>query len=233
MQATSDLYKSIIAGSHHWETVVSIGYAPDVLGKDTAESVTFGGLEILLDDGGINTGYGDDTLYSVKTSAAAFSGNAPEVGGCIAKSINVEIMGSIGNVPRAARMILWVRCTDGERHSEWIQKGIYYIDTRATRKSVYGDISTTITGYDAVLKFESKYPDSSIDWPARDIDAINEICSIYGIGINPETAQIINGSNTVQYPGEYTVREFLGFIAGMYAGSFVLDDCGRLRLVQL
>jgi hypothetical protein len=50
--------------------------------------------------------------------------------------------------------------------------------------------------------------------------------------VDPRTVAIMKKGYMVQYPAEYSQRETLGFLAAMYAGSFIMSDSGELRLVQ-
>ena len=61
--------------------------------------------------------------------------------------------------------------------------------------------------------------------------------SVNGSRIDPRTVALMTNGYQVQYPGygesAYTMRECLGFIGAMYAGNWVTNDLGQLRLVAL
>jgi hypothetical protein len=82
-----------------------------------------------------------------------------------------------------------------------------------------------------MLKAEQDYPESKLTWPARDMDVVREIAEFIGVPVDPRTDAIIIRNYFVQYPGEYSCREVLGYIAAMYAGCFVMSDAGELRLL--
>lgn len=117
--------------------------------------------------------------------------------------------------------------------SEWIQKGVYYVDTRqVTNNSDQLDI-LTIHGYDSMIMMEQDYAKSTLSFPANDINVVREIASKVGVSVEAHTVEIIIKKYKVQAPTEYSYREVLGYIAGMYAGNFVMNDLGELQLVTI
>lgn len=232
MQATSDLYKELLASPHWKETRLVIGETGKLITK-LGESITFGGVSILVGSSGADGGYDESNLISIDTSVRIFSENVPTVGCCVSGEISVEMLKPLGEVPRQARLVPYVRLTDGTRHSEWIQKGVYFVDTREEREDGSNIKILILHGYDAILKTEQDYPASTLQWPARDIDVVREIAQFIGVDLDSRTAEIMTRGYSVQYPGEYTCREVLGYIAAMYAGCFVMSDLGELRLVTL
>ena len=214
MQQTSDLYKSLfndlLAGKPgiRYESSLTIG------------------------SGDPDSGYDESVLISVKTTQRMFSGDTPSIGDCVAGEIDVSMLHPAAVIPRRARLIPYVRLTDGVNRSEWIQQGVYFIDTR---KSSGSDTvkKLTLHGYDAMLRAEADYPPSNMQWPARDIDVVREIADSMGVSVDARTVDIMSRGYLIEYPGNYSQRETLGYIAGLYAGCFVMSDLGELRLVQL
>lgn len=232
MQKTSDLYQELLARDHRKETRLSIGET-GVLITRQGEDITFGGVSILVGATGADGGYDESILVSVETENNLFGEQSPKVGACVSAEIDVEMLKPFGEIPPMARIAPYVRLTDGIRYSEWIQKGIFYIDTR--REKEYGqDLKTVIIhGYDDMLKAEQDYPSSTLAWPARDIDVVREIAAFIGVSIDPRTITIINRGYLIQYPTGYSCRDVLGYIAAMYAGCFVMSDIGELRLITI
>lgn len=235
---TSELYKELLAGDHAVEHRLTIGET-GVLVTRQGEGITFGGHRILVASSGADGGYDESMLMTVETSGDVFSGNTPSVGGAVAGEIDVVMLRPFGSIPRQARLAPYSRLTDGARHSEWVPGGVYYVDTR---KEVPGDVEKIrFHGYDAMLKAEQDYPESHMDWPARDIDVVREIAAFMDVPIHPDTVAIMTTPRNVQrppgypiqYPGEYSCREVLEYIAGLYAGNFVMSNDGSLRLITL
>ena len=232
MQKTSKLYQDLLSVPHRVETRLAIG-TQGYLIDEVASRISIGGLRIPVNDGSAESGYGEQTLVSLKTSASAFGDGAPVVGRTIAGEIEITMLRPKATIPRRARLVPYVRLTDGIRHSEWIQKGVYYVDTRSFEDS-YGDADLLhIHGYDAMMSAEQDYPDSRLQWPALDIDVVREIADFLGVPVDPRTVRLMTAGHRISFPAGYTCREVLGYIAALYLGSFVMSDLGQLRLITL
>ena len=232
MQDTSKLYQQLYADEAKVETRLSIGET-GVLITRRGEDITFGGVSILVGASGADGGYDESILVSVETTSRVFGEETPVVGSCVSAEIDIELLKPFSELPKRSRLVPYIRLTDGERVSEWIQKGVFYIDTRNEKE--YGpDLKTlVIHGYDDMLKAEQDYPESVLDWPARDIDVVREIAEFIGVSIDARTLPIINRGYRIQYPAGYSCRDVLGYIAAMYAGCFIMSDLGELRLVTI
>lgn len=202
MQTTSSLYKQLLAKDHIIETKVVVD-----------------GFE-----------YFEDSLISVKTYGSVFSGSTPSVGSCLSREIDLVMKIPDVDPSRMASIKPYMRLVSGTQHSEWIQKGQFYIDTR-DYDDEYGRL--TIHGYDDILKLEDDYPSSEMAWPASDISVVEEIAATIGVPIDARTRSAMYRRYTVQLPAAYSMRETLGFIAAMYGGNFIMSDVGELLLVQL
>lgn len=200
MQSTSELYNTIISGDIH-------------------------SFEVKLDIAG--TEYGMSDLVSLSTKRAAFDDDGPTLGLAVAGEIDVELYANSEDIPRMAEMKPYYRVINETQQSEWIQKGVYYIDTR--EKSHGGIIS--LTGFDSMLKAEKLYPGSSLSWPATDIDVVREIAGFIGITIDSRTTALMTSGYQVQLAPQMTMREMLQYIAAMYGGSFIFSDEGKLLLI--
>ncbi len=214
MQNTSDLYKEILSGKHRKKTRLAIGTKDTPLAK-------------------LSTFFGEDALISMSTSLRVFSTDTPTVGSCVSGEVSVEMLKPDITLPRQAKLVPQVCITDGARHSEWLNKGVFFIDTRVANGEGTGVETLSLHGYDSMLKAEQDYPASSLQWPAKDIDVVKEIAGFIGVDIDARTLAILVNGYLVQYPAEYSCRETLGYIAAMYGGSFIMSDIGELRLVAL
>lgn len=232
MQKTSALFQELLSTNHKIETRLAIGETGVLITKER-DSITFGGISILIGSSGADGGYDETLLMSMETDSRVFSEDTPSVGDCISSQIDVEMLKPFGEIPTRARMVPYIRLTDGVRYSEWIQKGVFYIDTR-TKKEDGSDIERiVIRGYDDMLKAEQDYPSSTLSWPARDIEVVQEIAAFLGVSVDARTIPIINRGYLINYPAGYSCRDTLGYIAAMYAGSFVMTDLGELRLITI
>ena len=171
--------------------------------------------------------YEQGQIVSLSTSACLFAEDTMSVGGAIAKEINLALVNP-GAIPRMAEIIPSYRLVKGSHASEWIQKGIYYIDTRSS-----DELTGVLTshGYDAMLKAEQVWePDQSLIFPMTMQEAAQKIARLMGVSIDPRT--VLSTAYSVDYPAnEYTLRDELRYIAVAHAGNWIITDAGHLRLV--
>ena len=172
--------------------------------------------------------YGEDQIVSLSTTSGLFTEDTMGIGGAVAKEIDL-VLRQPGNIPRMAQMIPSYRLVKGTQASEWIQKGIYYIDTRSVDE-VTGVM--TIHGYDDMLKAEQVWePAQSLEFPMTMVQAVNVIAQLMGVTLDPRT--VLNQSYTIDYPANnYTLRDVLRYIAVANAGNWIITDEGKLRLVS-
>ena len=170
-------------------------------------------------------------LCSVSTRGGLFSGSTACIGSCVAREIDLTVMPQ-GAIPRMAEIIVWVRPVADGIEAEWLQKGVFYIDTRHEDK-VTGLL--TIHGYDAMLKAEETYlqEGDTGEWPLPgrpEREVVEEIAARMGVELDSRT---VLTDAPIPYPNDYTMREILGYIAVSRCGNWIITDAGKLRLVSL
>lgn len=132
-----------------------------------------------------------------------------------------------------AQIKVYIRAVNDTQQSEWIQSGTYYIDTRKTNETV-GSLGTMqISAYDAMMKAEADYPNTSHAWPYADISVVNEIAQTIGVTVDPRTTALLTARYMIDLPIGYTMRETLGNIAAAYGGNFVITQDNALLFVPL
>lgn len=134
-----------------------------------------------------------------------------------------------GSIPRMADIVLETRLVCGERASEWLSLGTFYIDTREKQDDVM-----TLTCYDAMLKAEQPFVDEELEqgsWPITMQAAVAEIARRMGVRIDART--VINPNYWMEYPNDLTMRECLGSIAAAHGGNWCITPASELRLVPL
>ena len=171
--------------------------------------------------------YSEANIYELSIRAALYSSGTVAIGGCVSKEIDLVIMPQ-GNIPRMAEIRVFTRPVADGVTPEWLQKGVFYIDTRETDK-VTGIM--TIHGYDAMLKAEQTFLTETTedDWPKPMDEVVVEIAQRMGVTVDCRT--VVNHTLEAGYPLEYTMREVLGYIASAHAGNWIMTDAGELRLV--
>lgn len=215
MYSVSNLYNTIIANSSHW-------FESRVLINGVA--------------------YGESTLMSVGTVYRVFSQEQPTVGGCLAAELEVKMLAPSSSIPRMAQVKPYVRVTDGTQTSEWIPQGIFFIDTRETSHNDDGLDVITLHCYDAMLKAEADYQDTSVGYPHTAGYVVRVIAKAMGLqsstsvwdGVDSRTQELLTTTvYNVGLPIGFSMRETLGNIAAMYCGNWIINYDGQLRLVTL
>lgn len=181
--------------------------------------------EVKINIAGVD--YGQDKIVSLSTSGGLFAEGTLGAGGAVAGEIDLQLYGP-GTIPKMAKLIPYYRFVAGNQVSEWIQKGVYYIDTRSQDGNVL-----TIHGFDDMLKAEQVwYPDQSLEFPMSMQAAATEIAGIMGVTIDSRTQ--FNALYQVDYPAnDWTLRDILRFIAAAHAANWVMTDLGQLRMVPI
>ena len=175
--------------------------------------------------------YYKDTLLAVETQRSVF-GDTPTIGNCIAGEIDLSIIAPSVTIPRMAQIIPCVRLTDGTTTSEWVQKGVYYIDTRKTSQTG-GEQVLDIHGYDAMLMAEQDYPVDNGVYPKAATAVVSQIATAIGVNVDSRTNAYLTGINIPTLPLGFSCREVLSNIAVAACGNFVMSDTGELRFIPL
>lgn len=236
MQQTSDTYRRILVDNNHWfETTVVIGES-GVLITELGERILFGGYAIIVARDGPSSGFNEEYLFSVKTTQRMLE-DGPDLGKAVAAEISVSMLNPPGDIPTMGVIVPYVRACSETETSEWLQQGVFYVDTREVTQNADGIDVLTLHGYDAILKTEQYYTDSGrLNWSAGyvlDTAMVQEIATMIGVSVDDRTWDIMTDSYHIPPPFSYTLREILGYIAGAYAGCFVMTDLGELRLVSI
>lgn len=176
-----------------------------------------------------NVLYGKEDLYGAETSVNVLTNNKPGVGGTVSNTYTVTILPKNGvNIPRGATVSLEARLVTDDEESEWIPKGTFYIDSRETTSD---GLQTKLYCYDAFLKAEQTYPNVGTEtWPKTESTVVATILSLMGITLDSRTT--LQNYN-VEYPGDLTCREILGYIAAANGGNWTITDENKLRLVSI
>ncbi len=253
MQNTSALYKQIIAADTHWFesklVLNSVEYdETDLFSIETNRQTVDGKPEIgkaISSEISVDMVEPNVTLPKMAVIIPYFravglveeSETAEIVGGIIEMTDAENVDGILtfdedsGVYISQADILTWAADHLVERASEWLQNGVYFVDTR---QHIDGSLNTLrIHGYDAMLKAEADYPDTNHAWPYADNLVVAEIAQTMGVTVDARTWDYIHGSYNVQLPANYTMREVLESIASSYCGNFVMSAEGKLLFVPL
>lgn len=231
MQEVSSLYREIASGNYTVETRVAIGDTGLLINED-GDYITFGGTRILVAPSDAEDGYDETVLSEVTTSGSLFSGDEPGVGACVSREVNLKMLKPEREISGLQRIAVYSRITDGKKYSEWLPQGVYFLDSAEEDSEDESVRWVDIHGYDAMMFTEQDYPaETALSWPATDIDVVREIAAAMDVQVDSRTVAIMNMGYKVQYTA-YSLREYLGYIAAMYAGCFIMSETGELRLVR-
>ena len=233
MYAVSNLWNTIISQPEHWfEVSVVIGESGRLITK-AGEAITFGGVAVLVSQGGADSGYTEAQIKSLSIDQRVFSTEYPSVGACLSSELTIEMLRPAGDIPRMALVRPYIRCTDGTNTSEWIPQGLFYIDTREYSQNDDGLNLMKLHCYDAMLMAEQDFPDTEIEYPVADTDIVSIIAAALDVGVDDRTWAIMTAGYEIGPPAGYTMREVLGNIAAMYCGNWIMNYDGELLLVAL
>lgn len=156
------------------------------------------------------------------------------IGGASTAKLTISLFAS--GIPRAASIRRYIRLRNGERISEWIPKGVFFVNRRSEEDGYW-----TVEAFDAMRKAEQPWePDQSLEFPLPMPEAVSEFARIMGVEIDPRTK--LNPAYTIDYPASdpesdtgdyYSIRQELQWIAAAHAGNWIITDEGKLLLVPL
>lgn len=182
--------------------------------------------------------YFDDKIESISVSGSMFSSDGPCIGSAVGRSIEITLKTEGAYIPRSAEIKVYIRLAllnnSGavESSSEWISKGVFFIDTREPDDE---DVFLKINGYDAMLKGEQAFLDQSIGetgiWP-QSMSAVASACA-GKMGVEIDNRTVVSSDYSIGYPTDYTCRELLQHIAAAHGGNWTITDEGKLRLIVL
>ena len=215
MRKTSDLYKRLLADPAHVKE----------------SRLTIGG-----------TVYEQSQIVSLSTSEPLFAEDTMSIGGAVAREIDFAAFLD-DSVPKRAQIIHEVRLKLEDEVSEWLQKGVYYIDTRS-KDPLTG--VTTVHGFDAMLMAEKEWiPPAKDEFPMDMKTAVELTAASLGLTIDPRTTFKTGDAYKVDYPVAIadeseeqqalglSIRQMWRWVAAAHGGNFIINDLGQLRLVPL
>lgn len=170
--------------------------------------------------------YGDEAEISHSVENGLFE----EFGIGNASTAELKLSLYADEIPRGATVKRFLRLVNGEQESEWIQKGVFFINRRSHEDGLWD-----IEAFDAMRKAEKIWvPDPEQPSPMQPDAAVREFASLMGVEVDERTWAAINMSYGVEFPtNDYTIRQELQFIAAASGGNFIMSDEGKLLLVGL
>ena len=213
MQTTSALYKSILSGEHWFES------------------------RVVLE--GVGT-FDIDSIVSLRIVKELFK-STPSVGNAISSEIFVELLEPEVAIPKACKIIPYVRVCNNTYNpltkvytaaqSEWLQQGVFFIDTREVLSDGYSTARLLLHGYDALLKADIDFPSQTHAFPTTPLQIVLDVAAAIGVALDTRTVDLLSGdSYAINLPSNYSCREVLQIVAGMFVGNFTMSYDGKLLL---
>ena len=258
MQNTSALYRQLYALQNHWfETKVNINgvdYHEDQLFAVSTSSQLFarnpevgkavaGEINVTLINPADDIPIMAVVRPYVRVCGYIVAAEQPRViGGIVyladASSIDGEDIATLDGAAINSDIVYYPNITELQQ-SEWLPKGVYYIDTRQTSHNDDGVTLMELHGYDAMLKAEQYWGDDMMPsggWPddgLTDIQVVQMIAAKMGVEVDSRTVTDMDGGYKIPMPIGYTLREVLGYLAAPYLGCFIMTEQGKLRMVSI
>jgi len=217
MQNTSENYKLLYALPHHTEKKLVI-FTTDGLNE-------------------IGT-IPQSNIVELKTDRGLFEDDDFCIGCCVSGEIDAKFFpydeyDMPVNIPRMAMVRVYIRLVyveDDTQNSEWLPKGVFFIDTRKQEKS---SGALKIHGFDAMLKTENLYTDeSNTEYPVNDSVMVEKIATAIGVQVDSRLSNLITNKYQIGLPLGYSMREVLSAIATPYCVNFCISDDGKLMAVS-
>ena len=173
--------------------------------------------------------FGQDRILSLEVSGGLFAQDSPCVGSAVARELEMSVRRQ-GDVGKAAEVWPVVSLRVGDRRSEPILRGAFFIDTRET-DSATGVL--TVHAFDAMILTEREWvPDQAMVFPMPMDEAVTALSKLLNLEVDPRT--VLRHDYTIDYPATgTTMRQVLQWIGGAHGGNWTITEEGRLRLVPL
>lgn len=167
--------------------------------------------------------YGNADITSLSISRAAYESFS--IGNCCSATLNLTFYPT-QSPPRMAQIVVDTRIRVGKQVTEYVPRGTFFINTR----SEDGDL-LSVEAFDAMPKAEAVYFGTGT-WTDKTMQAVAaEIAQRMGIPLDPRTQ--INPAYMVRYPGDYTMREVLSYIAAAHGGNWIVTAENQLYLLPM
>lgn len=234
MHTVTQLYRTIYSGFHRKETKVEVySYIVPVSLRGTPISFA----STMSNNRLVGTIY-EKNIVSLKTQSSLFDKEEFSIGCCSSGEIDFEFYPRGEDdeeiqIPTAAMLKIYTRLYDvtNDRASEWIPKGVYFIDSRE-ENSVSGSIK--IHGFDAIDRLNLNLAKGTFSYPVQSSTVINRIASTIGVSVGNISAIASTSFTEEQINKSYmkSIKSFLCGLAAINCANFYITEDGRLSAVS-
>lgn len=209
----------------------------DIISQATNHSTEF---KVVVNEGSDDEfNVGMDSLISLSTTCNLFGDDSFGFGHSVSAQMSMSLYQAEKEIPKSSRISIYVRLVEGDSESEWLSQGTFYVSSRATS---YNGV-TTISAFDAMMRADQLMYTTSGEqdsWPKIDREVVNYIATVMEVDVNPETEEMFSEDVGHEYPiqfpgygsGGCTIRQVLEYIGALYAGNWIIDELGKLKLIK-
>lgn len=181
----------------------------------------------------------DSNIISLETHKSLFDKDEFSIGCCVSGEIDFEFYpvkdenDAVITIPQAAMLQLYIRLHDPINNidSGWMQKGVYFIDTR---DNSYSDDRIKIHGFDAMDKLNLNLIPPNVSTSTNNRSAIRSIAGTMGI-TNTSLLKIPSATLSQAQVDVITRGELKSFLCGIAAencANFCVDEEGTLIAIS-
>ena len=181
--------------------------------------------------------YLDENIQHISITRPLF--DSFSIGGVCASKLEVTLdpnsLSPVGVIPNMATLTVYAQISYGASVSEWLKKGVFYVDTRETMLN--GMVQ--LTCYDVMLKTEQFwYNGPSWSWPTNMRAALTDLTTRIGTPLDSRNPLTTFTSYSVSKDYDLTLRDVLSYIAIAHGGNWFVSidpdtDEPALRFVTL
>ena len=155
------------------------------------------------------------------------------VGNCCNGSCTLSVL-TDDDIPKGAEVKIRARLFDGNKRSEYLNFGTFYVDSRDSNYEGLLDL----TCYDAMKKADQVFvADNNYNtagWPKAMSEVVPLIAQRLGVNVDPRTSIKTGTDYVVPFPDNgLTVRDVLSSIAAAHGGNWLITEDNALRLIPL
>ena len=182
--------------------------------------------------------YDESEISSAFVSGRTF--DAPSVGNATARQLDITFLpkkdenGAVIEIPRMAKIEVYVSLVSERAATESIKKGVFFIDTRST-DTTSGWM--TAQCFDCALLMEQALAQSeSESIPYTTTGLMNLIAGKIGAEIDNRSVMppyMLEDEMDDRRAKYMTMRQVAGYVAGLYGGNWIVTDEGKLYLLPL
>ena len=168
--------------------------------------------------------YGPESEFSHSVDYSLYESFG--IGNATSATLTLDIYAD--EIPRGAVIKRFVRLVNGARSSEWLPKGVFWVNRRRNDGGLW-----SIEAYDAMLMADIAWtPRPGFSFPCTMEEAARDIA--LSMGVELDERNVFLPYTMDAYPsGEYMRRDALRDIAAAHGGNWFMSDAGKLRLIPL